>query len=50
MVESGFEFMQQQIKNLTPALRIKEGQDFWKWQQVAREKLRELLGLDLFTP
>ena len=50
MVESGFEFMQQQIKNLTPALRIKEGQDFWKWQQAAREKLRELLGLDLFTP
>ena len=50
MAEPGFEFMHQQIKDLTPALRIKEGQDFWEWQKAAREKLRELLGLDLFTP
>ncbi len=50
MAEPGFEFMHQQIKDLTPALRIKEGQDFWEWQKAAREKLRELLSLDLFTP
>lgn len=38
------------LKTLTPAMRYREGGDFAAWQRAAREKLRELLGMDRFAP
>ena len=36
------------IKNITPQLRYDEKEPFEQWQTKSREKLIELLGLDLF--
>ena len=36
------------INNLTPEMRYDGKEDFWSWQAKCREKLTELLGLDLF--
>jgi len=33
------------IRNLTPSMRLKEGQSFTEWQEAARNKLAELLGI-----
>ena len=34
------------IKNITPSMRYKDGEDFAEWQKKARAKLCELLGFD----
>ncbi|MBQ4517615.1 MAG: hypothetical protein II997_03405 [Clostridia bacterium] len=42
-------------ENIVPSMRYKEGEDFARWQEKGREKLKELLGLpfvlcdDLFS-
>lgn len=33
------------IRNLTPSMRLKDGESFTEWQENARNKLAELLGL-----
>ena len=34
------------IKNITPSMRYKDGEDFAQWQANARARLCELLGFD----
>lgn len=36
------------IQNITPSYRIKDGESLAHWQEKARKKLSELLGLDRF--
>lgn len=46
-MKTAFEYSRQRIKTVTPSMAY-AGQDLTVWQQAAREKLSELLGMDTF--
>ena len=39
-----------QLSKTQPLLRLQEGQPLDKWRALARQKLRELLGMDMIVP
>ena len=46
-IYNSHEFIREKLKSITPAMRYNYGEDFSAWQNSAREKLIELLGLPL---